>query len=183
MKRLILTVFAVLLILSSWAQSAKDLSECTMQIRHEVSAPSCLNGMDGKIKLKISGAKKPYAIQWADQGQGEERAGIPAGLYVVTVKDVDGCIKKKEFEVPHGKALLGNLIIKQLSSATGRIRLIVSFPEGEVPAAIQIKNLSKGVQAPWLPYKGEELVKGLYLVEAYNKAGCNQIEKIDLRNQ
>lgn len=182
MKRLILTVFVLLLHISSWAQSNSKLAGCYMQIKHTVTAPSCFNGMDGRIVLQINSAKKPYTVQWSDEGQGKNRSALAAGTYAVTVRDAAGCVKKIELSVPQGRDLQGSLIVKQQTSAAGKIRLAVSFADGDKPFAISIKNLSEGRGAPWQSYNGQELAEAMYMIEAFTQAGCSQIEKIDLRN-
>ena len=182
MKRVILTVFTILLAFSSWAQATKSLAECSIQIKHDLSAPSCVNGMDASINLKISGAKKPYTVQWSDGGVGEVRSALPAGSYTATVRDNDGCLKKYELQLLQGKPLGGALSIQQ-SGAAGATRLAVKFADGTKPFAVNIKSINKGVRASWSEYRGEALKQGLYMVEAFTQAGCSQIEKIDLRIQ
>lgn len=182
MKRVILTVFAILLTFSGWAQATKSLAECRIQIKHDVSAPSCANGMDASIHLKISGAKKPYTIQWSDGGVGEVRTALPAGSYIATVRDAEGCVKKYEMQLSQGNSLKGTLSIQQRGSA-GATHLTVSFADGTKPADVKIKSLSKGVRTSWIEYRGEALKQGLYMIEAFTQTGCSQVEKIDLRIQ
>jgi hypothetical protein len=147
-----------------------------------VTAPSCINGMDGKIVLQIDGAKKPYTVHWSDEGTGETRTALAAGTYIATVRDAAGCVKKIELSVPQGSDLQGSLIVKQQTSTSGKTRLTISFAGGGKPFAISIKNLSEGRGATWQPYNGQELTKAMYIIEAFTQAGCSQIEKIDLRN-
>lgn len=179
MKQLVLTVFTVLLSMGLWAQPSGKPSACSIQIGHQIFAPSCQNGLDGKILLTISGARKPYNIQWSDQGAGAERTGLAAGLYIVTVSDAEGCVKKMELQLPQGKAIGGQLAIQP--AATGVASAVtVLFADGSKPYLVKIKNLSQGVRAPWSDYKGEVLKKGVYVVEAFTRAGCSQVGKIDL---
>lgn len=181
MKKLILLVTGLLIGLSSWAQNNDAQRNCALSIRYEVVAPSCLNGLDGEIVLRINGTK-PYIIQWSDAGQGEHRAGLAAGIYMTTVRDSKGCVKKYEIEVPQGQGLQGELQISRQKVSNEKSRLIVQFFNGSKPFAINIKDLSQGPRASWRPYLGENLSAGLYLVEGFTKAGCSQIGKIDLRN-
>lgn len=180
MKRLILTVLVLLMGAHSWAQTAAAPAQCNMQIRHEVTAPSCYNGMDGRIVLKISGAKAPFTVQWGNGGTGTELHDLAAGLYVATVRDAEGCIKKYELQLSQGKELQGALSI-QPKVAGGNTRLTVLFADGSKPYAIQIKDLSKGIKSSWSEYRGEALLGGRYLIEAFTSAGCSQIGKIDLQ--
>lgn len=182
MKRLILSVFTLLLGISTWAQNTGLRADCNIQIKHEVTAPSCMDGMNGRIVLKVIGAKSPYTTEWADGGTGDILEGVSAGLYIATVRDAKGCFKRYELQVPQGKALQGELAILPKTSS-GSTHLSVLFSNGSKPASIQIKNLTQGVQAPWKPYQGESLSKGLYLLEAFTAAGCSKIGKIDLRAQ
>ncbi|WP_224997247.1 SprB repeat-containing protein [Cesiribacter sp. SM1] len=183
MKHLILTVLALLLGYSVWAQASGKRAACNMRITHAVTAPSCYNGMDGRVSLQVSGAKKPYNVQWSDDVSGETRNGLPAGSYTVTVRDADGCVTKHEVKLPQGQALDGDLTIRQTGVAGGAKKLTVLFANGAKPFAVNIKNLSKGARAPWNQYKGEALSSGVYLVEAFTNAGCSQVGRIDLRIQ
>lgn len=182
MKRLILTVFTLLLGINTWAQNSGASVACNLQIKHQAKAPSCYNGMDAGITLQVSGAMKPYTVQWSDEGTGEVRTGIPAGLYNATVRDVHGCVKRHEVQIPQGQPINGELSIKQ-SGAPGSVRLSVHFANGSKPFAVKMKNLSEGVRAPWTEYKGEALKNGVYMLEAFTNAGCSQISRVDLRIQ
>lgn len=183
MKRIILLVLWLFLGLSSWAQTKAVQENCAIMIKHEVTAPSCLNGMDGKIELNISGAKRPYSIQWSDEGTEALRSGLVAGFYIATVRDASGCMARHEVEVLQGKAVQGDLQITRLGEGSGKTRIAVLFANDIKPFAINIKNVSEGPHAPWRTYQGEDLSAGLYMIEAFTKAGCSQMGKIDLRNQ
>lgn len=180
MKKLILAVLVLLMWANTWAQAPNASTRCNMQITHEVTAPSCENGMDGMIILKVNGAASPVTVLWSDQEKGEVRRGVSSGQYIATVRDVHGCVKKYNVVVPKGRVLQQQLSI-QVSKRSGVAYLEVRFSDNSIPATVQIKNLSKGIRAPWTEYKGDALQNGLYAVEAYNQAGCSLTEKIDLR--
>ncbi|TMQ68392.1 MAG: T9SS type A sorting domain-containing protein [Candidatus Eisenbacteria bacterium] len=51
----------------------------------------CFNGSDGSINVTVSGGKTPYSFLWADGPTTEDRSGLAAGSYSVTVTDANGC--------------------------------------------------------------------------------------------
>ena len=51
----------------------------------------CHGDSTGEIKITGSGGVAPYAYLWADGATGEERTGLTAGTYNVTVSDANAC--------------------------------------------------------------------------------------------
>jgi hypothetical protein len=60
-------------------------------VTHVVTPTSCLGDNSGAIDLTIAGGSTPYDIQWADGATSEDRSGLVAGNYKVTVKEAGGC--------------------------------------------------------------------------------------------
>jgi hypothetical protein len=52
---------------------------------------ACHGGMSGAIDLSVSGGTAPYSFQWGDGPTSEDRGGLAAGSYPVTVTDANGC--------------------------------------------------------------------------------------------
>src|SRR5262249_32277557 len=56
---------------------------------------SCNGGTDGSIDITVTGGKTPYTFAWSDGPTSEDRSGLAAGTYTVTVTDANGCTGTK----------------------------------------------------------------------------------------
>ncbi|MCS6990742.1 MAG: T9SS type A sorting domain-containing protein, partial [Chitinophagales bacterium] len=52
---------------------------------------SCDLAADGTIDVSVSGGTAPYSYLWNDGATTEDRSGLAAGTYTVTVTDANGC--------------------------------------------------------------------------------------------
>lgn len=62
-----------------------------------VQNPICFGASNGEIKTTISGGKAPYSISWSNGKTGTDNLGIPAGTYIITVTDANGCSSTKQY--------------------------------------------------------------------------------------
>jgi gliding motility-associated-like protein len=58
--------------------------------------PLCFGDASGSISTSVSGGTMPYAYQWTPTGSGQNPTGLPAGTYMMTVTDDDGCTGEAE---------------------------------------------------------------------------------------
>ena len=58
---------------------------------HQTSVITCAGETDGGIDLRVGGGRAPYTYQWVDGSTSEDRTGLSAGVYRVTVTDAGGC--------------------------------------------------------------------------------------------
>jgi hypothetical protein len=64
----------------------------TMVLKYVVTPTTCADDASGTINLTVSGGTAPYTYLWQDGGiTTEDRTGLKAGLYKVTVTDAGGC--------------------------------------------------------------------------------------------
>jgi gliding motility-associated-like protein len=52
---------------------------------------SCANSADGIAAAVVLGGSQPFVFTWSNGGTSDNLSGLPAGQYVVTVTDVNGC--------------------------------------------------------------------------------------------
>lgn len=83
-----------------------------------VDNPGC-DGTTGDIDLTISGGNGPYTFEWNDSVTTEDRIAIDAGLYLVTVTDVDGCTATDSYNILPGGTILSNIGIAEPVSCPG----------------------------------------------------------------
>jgi outer membrane protein OmpA-like peptidoglycan-associated protein len=76
------------------AEATVAISENILPLEVELSETqpiSCSSASDGAVEAVINGGKPPYTISWSDESTaGENRTGLGAGTYEVTVTDEAG---------------------------------------------------------------------------------------------
>lgn len=176
MKNLILTCLLPVLLFPLVVQGQSN-QVCQLRVEGVVQPPSCQGGMDGAIRLQLSGGTAPYVYHW---NSGQDAASIQElseGNYRVTVKDGDGCVTTAEFLLSAEKQALG-LTVKQEAAAAGEKVLHVRFAGNAKPYAVYVKKISEGYRAPQVAYTGQTLTSGTYLLEAFTAAGCSVSERV-----
>ena len=71
----------------------------TLTLSGIVKPVSCLGDNSGGVDLSIFGGTPPYAINWADGPTTEDRTGLVAGTYTVTVADATGCSVQANYTI------------------------------------------------------------------------------------
>ena len=70
---------------------------------------------NGTITLQVAGGTKPYNYNWADNVKLQNRTGLTAGAYYVTVSDSNQCSISKAFSVGTGSSI--NPLIAKIGRA------------------------------------------------------------------
>jgi hypothetical protein len=174
MKRIVSACLLMMLLFPLFVMGQK----CQIKIEGEVKEPSCQGGMDASVKLHVSGGTSPYTYLWHSGHEGASISSLTAGTYRVTVRDAEGCQADASFTLKAQKKGLG-LQVRQQPAADGKV-LDVVFVGNKKPAAIYIKDMSKGLRAPQMAYKGQALSSGIYLLEAFTDAGCSVSERVKI---
>ncbi|MCB9449039.1 MAG: T9SS type A sorting domain-containing protein [Flavobacteriales bacterium] len=89
----------------------------SIQLAANITSASCAGENDGAIDLLVSGGIPGHSFMWNDSTTTEDRSGLTAGVYTVTVTDALGCFTVDSFEVGEPTAIALN-INKQDASCT-----------------------------------------------------------------
>lgn len=91
------------LTIGNYNLTVTDSKGCTQTTSATVTQPSaisitptivdvsCFGGNTGSIALSVSGGTSPYTYLWNDGNSSQNRTGLAAGTYSVTVTDVNNC--------------------------------------------------------------------------------------------
>ena len=136
----------------------------TLSVTSLVTPTSCEGDDSGAIDLTIVGIA-PYTIQWLDGPTTEDRSGLTAGNYKVTVSDASGCTTTLNVSV-FKKQLQVSSIVSQ-PACSGDLGSISVTPTGEPPYTYTWSNGETGGSI-------EGLVNGIYSVTITDGSGCSR---------
>jgi hypothetical protein len=139
----------------------------------------CKDSKTGSIDLTVKGGTGAYTYEWNNGATTQDLAGLDAGKYVVTVKDVNKCTVQTDITLREpAQKLEASPVVRQITcnSETGSIELNVSG--GVAPYTYKWSNGSTGKAI-------SKLAAGKYTVSVKDAVGCEvvgsyEINKYDL---
>ncbi|MCB0639186.1 MAG: S8 family serine peptidase [Lewinella sp.] len=146
-------------------QSAINLTEPNpINASADLSPPQCAGAADGAISLAVSGGSPPYNYQWQQGGALPALSGLTAGLYSLTITDIEGCERAFSYELTDPAALVvATNLTPASAAAAGTASLTISG--GTPPYLIQWDH---GPTATHL----SELEPGTYHYTVVDQQGC-----------
>jgi hypothetical protein len=84
-----------------------------------VTSVTCNGGTNGSILLTVSGGTPGYSYLWSDGATTQNRTGLTAGNYSVTVRDSRGCTFSVSSAVNQPPALVVNVAVTNVSCPGG----------------------------------------------------------------
>lgn len=87
----------------SYALSVTDANGCTQSLATTISSTSsatvtstatnvlCFGSANGNVTLSVTGGTAPFTYNWGNNITTQNRSGLTAGTYAVTVTDANGC--------------------------------------------------------------------------------------------
>lgn len=107
--------------------TSASLSEpAAIAVTPAVSDALCFGDATGDIQVSISGGTPGFAFEWSDGSTNQNLPNVAAGLYTVTVIDMNGCIKTLTVLVNEPSAIVSALLAENAScngSSDGSLEL------------------------------------------------------------
>ena len=76
------------------------------------NALDCNNANTGAINLLVSGGSTPFTYAWSNGATTEDLSNIPAGNYLVTVTDANGCSKQVQYSINRPPPIVTAVVTK-----------------------------------------------------------------------
>ncbi|MBN9294728.1 MAG: gliding motility-associated C-terminal domain-containing protein [Flavobacteriia bacterium] len=107
-----------------------------------VTNASC-GSNNGSVNISVSGGTAPYTYSWSNGSTSQNLSGMPAGTYIVTVTDVNGCTKNGAATISYEDTLhlaivadttkgCSPLVVKFSSSITNADSYSWNFGDGTI---------------------------------------------------
>lgn len=138
----------------------------TLALTYVVTPTSCLGDTSGAINLSISGGTAPYTIQWLDGPTTEDRSGMTAGNYKVTVTDASGCSTQLTISV-FKKPLQVSSTVNQPTCSGNLGSISLTPPTNGIPPYTY--TWSNGATGNAI----DGLTNGIYSVTVTDGSGCS----------
>ncbi len=134
----------------------------------EVHNESC-NGGDGHIDLTVSGGTPQYYYNWSTSDTIEDIDSLDAGMYVVTITDVNGCVLVDSAIVnPYDTiTIVGNVTNESCHGADGAVVIGVTGGEPSYSYLWNTGDTSSEITG---------LVAGTYFVTVTDINGCTGVD-------
>src|SRR5262245_7915080 len=132
---------------------------------------SCNGATDGSIDITVTGGKTPYSFLWSDGPTIEDRTGLGAGTYTVTVTDANGCTGTKTVTINAPTAVTLDLTKQDVScfgASDGSVT--ATFGGGTPPYQVQID--AGGFTTESSPKTFTGLAAGSHTVDMKDAHGC-----------
>ena len=127
---------------------------------------SCNNSQDGMFTLMVSGGTSPYHFLWSDGSDEQNRQGLAAGQYKVTIIDAHECTTFNNMVLLEPYPLKGKFAMTRASCEGESDGSLEFFPEGGTPP--YIFNWSNGNTSEI----ATGLETGVYSVQVTDAKGC-----------
>ncbi len=128
----------------------------------------CFGMQNGSITLTVQGGTQPYSYQWNNGATTSSINNLPAGIYLVTVTDANGCSKISVDTISQPSMIVINLTTAQPTchnSSNGNIQASVSGGASNYSYA-----WSNGNSTPFI----NNLSAGTYTLTVTDINGCTQ---------
>ena len=137
-----------------------------------VTNVSCFGGSNGAINLTASGGTPGYTFNWGGGITTEDRTGLAAGSYSVTITDANGCTRVQNVTVTQPPALNSSVVVTNVSCFGGSNGAINLTPSGGTPG--YTFNWGGGITTE----DRTGLTAGSYSVTITDANGCTRVQNV-----
>ena len=156
------------------ATSAAVTEPDALQIDYVLTQVGCYGGATGIINITVSGGTPAYTYNWGSGVTTEDRSGIVAGTYAVTVTDHNSCQVSASYTITQpAAALAAGTVVTDVScngSSDGVVNLTVTG--GTSPYTYAWTKVGSGFTASTEDISG--LAAGTYNVTVTDAKGCTK---------
>ncbi len=148
----------------------------TITVTTNLDKPLSCDGTvaDAQISVRAVGGTPPYAFTWSDGVTGEKRTNVAAGIYNLTVTDIDGATKDAVIKIGDPTVFLTLKQEQQVSEEGASDGIAVLLAEGGTPGYRAFWNTGKtGTRI-------ENLAAGNYFVTVTDQAGCSAVGEVEI---
>nr|WP_246558962.1 T9SS type A sorting domain-containing protein [Hymenobacter piscis] len=132
-----------------------------------VTNVSCFGGSTGAINLTPAGGTAPYTFNWGGGISTEDRTGLAAGTYSVTITDANGCTRTQSATISQPATALSVSVSKTDATSNGAADgTAMATPAGGTPGYTY--QWSNGAQTASIT----GLTAGTYSVVVTDANGC-----------
>ncbi|MBK8192264.1 MAG: SprB repeat-containing protein [Lewinellaceae bacterium] len=164
----------------TYTVTATDVNGCTKTTSATVTQPPaislntsvinvlCNGASTGSIDLTVAGGVLPYSYLWTNGFTAQDPSGLPAGIYMVTVTDGNGCTKTTSATISQPPAIdLSTVVTNGLcnSATTGVINLTVTGGTGNKTFLWSSGQTTEDIS---------DLTAGTYTVTVTDANGCTK---------
>ena len=91
-----------------------------ISVNSTITNVSCNAGADGAINITVNNGTSPYTYNWSLDSTTEDRTGLTAGTYALTVTDANACTYTASFAVSQPAAVLASTLAATAVSCNGK---------------------------------------------------------------
>lgn len=138
---------------------------------------SCFGGTDGSIDLTVSGGTPPYTYSWDNAPNVEDPTGLAAGVYNVTVMDVNNCTLTDNASISQPSTpLVVNASAATIPCGTATGDIVLTVSGGGTPYTFNWSSGLGNVQSP------TGVLPGIYTCTVTDVFRCTKIVEVTVQN-
>ncbi len=174
------------LTIGTYSVTVQDVNGCTDSLTTTVSEPSavqdsltfvdvtCNAGTDGSIDLTVWGGTPGYSFNWSNNSVVEDQVNIPAGSYIVTITDNNGCTSTDNITISEPPAI----------TVSASLIHVTCYNGSDGGAILTVNNATAPVQFQWSNGSTNQTQFGIpaanYGVTVTDDLGCTGTFNFDI---
>ncbi|MFK7934393.1 MAG: SdrD B-like domain-containing protein, partial [Saprospiraceae bacterium] len=139
----------------------------SLQLELSVTDVTCNGLTNGEIRSSVTGGQAPFTYQWSNNSTTQNLTNLPAGVYALTITDVNGCqdIQQTRVEQPANLIATTSTIASTCNSTNGEIA--VSVGGGTAPYTYRWNDANNSTSQVI-----NNIAAGTYTVTVTDANGC-----------